>query len=215
MTAIRKRAPSARSLETRKRILDASEKVFSEQGFNGSSLREIATLADVPVGLVQHHGVNKETLFCQTVRRRTEELATIRLHDLEHLKSDQNLTLKKILTCFFGAYVKLIQTDGDQWFFYGRLVAHVSADVRWQALATECFDPTTHLYLTEILKLYPKAAQHKAATGQIYSVAAMLAFFNSTWRIDTLSPDAPEASIDDLVIFCAAGMDALLTAKSA
>lgn len=206
----RKRAPSVRSLQTRKRILDAAEKTFAEHGFDGASLRDIAAQAKVPVGLVHHHGSNKEALFCEVVRRRATELSDIRIHDLDVLIEQPDVTLKDIFDCFFRAYLKLVKDDSDQWISYGRLVAHVSADARWRELAIECFDPTTHRFLDEILKLYPKASRQMAAIGQIFSVAAMLAFFNSAWRIETLSPDEPRAEIDQLVDFCTAGVDALL-----
>ncbi|WP_169569410.1 TetR family transcriptional regulator [Sneathiella limimaris] len=214
MPATRKRAPSKKSLLTKERIFNAAEISFSKQGFEGASLRDIAKLADVPVGLVRHHGGSKEDLFTQTVKRRADQLATIRLRDLETLREQGSLTLSLILDCFFRAYVKLVSDEGESWFNYGRLVAHVSADPRWQQLAADCFDPTTHVFLEEILKLYPEAELHKAATGQVYSVAALLAFFNSTWRIESLGGQSSEASLDDLVKFCAAGMHALLSSNS-
>ena len=210
MEQTRKRAPSARSLETKKRILDAAEKIFADNGYDGATLREIAGRAQVPVGLVHHHGHSKEDLFCQTVRRRAEQLSKIRMQSLTELKSKSNLTLHSILNCFFRAFVKLVEQDGDHWLSYGRLVAHVSANPRWRNLAEECFDPTAKLFLDEITLLYPNASRLRAATGQIYAVAALLAFFNSTWRIETLSGENKKANIDDLVTFCAAGMEGLL-----
>ncbi|MFT6559653.1 MAG: AcrR family transcriptional regulator [Sneathiella sp.] len=210
----RKRAPSARSLETKRRILDAAERIFSEKGYDGSNLREIATLADVPVGLVQHHGGNKEELFAKTVKRRAEELSDIRIRELEKLKQTGELSVRTIMDCFLRTHFKLLTQDGPHWLYYGRLIAHVSANPKWQSLASECFDPTTHLFLDEILKLHPLTVRSRAATGQIYSVAALLAFFNASWRIETLSPGTTEMDIEDMIDFCVAGMETLLTKQS-
>ena len=210
----RKRAPSARSLKTRENILNAAEQIFSAHGFEGAALRDIAKLADVPVGLVQHHGNNKEDLFCQTVIRRAEEIARIRVDNLEKLKTDGDLTLRSILNCFMGAYVTLAQDGGDHWLAYGRLVAHVSSDPRWKELAAQCFDPTASRFLEEILNLYPDASPEAAAAGQVYSVSAMLAFLNSGWRIDALSPGASDTDINHLVNFCTAGMEAILKPRA-
>ena len=213
MSTSRKRAPSARSLKTKAKILDAAEMVFAERGFEGATLRDIAGRAGVPVGLVHHHGVSKEELFCQTVRRRAGEMAEIRQQSLTDLKASGSLTLYKILDCFMRAYITLAETGGDHWRAYGRLVAHVSSDPRWRELTAECFDPTAGLFLDEILKLYPNANRAAAAAGQVYSVSAMLAHLNSGWRIDALGDGHNERELDRLVNFCAAGFEVILKGR--
>ncbi|MCG8494183.1 MAG: TetR family transcriptional regulator [Sneathiellales bacterium] len=210
MSTARKRAPSARSLETKAKILDAAELVFAERGFEGAALRDIATLAAVPVGLVHHHGRSKEELFCQTVRRRATEMAQIRMESLARLKESGDLTLYAILDCFMRAYITLAETEGAPWRAYGRLVAHVSSDPRWKGLTEECFDPTASAYLDEILTLYPDAERAAAAAGQVYSVSSMLAHRNSGWRIDALGEGHQETELERLVTFCAAGFEAIL-----
>ncbi len=206
----RKRAPSARSLETKARILDAAEQVFAVGGFEGASIRDIAALAGVQVGLVHHHGGGKEELFHQTVARRADELARTRLDALEAARMG-GLTLYKILDCFIRPYVTLAQTGGAHWIAYGRIVAHVSVDPRWRDIAVECFDPTAGIFIDEIARLYPKAERQEIAAGQIYSVAAMLAHLNTGWRVEALSPGAQEADLDKLVRFCTAGVEAMVT----
>lgn len=57
-------ARSARSVEeTRAAILDAALKLFSERGFEGAALRDIAALAQVEHSLVRYHFKNKDTLW--------------------------------------------------------------------------------------------------------------------------------------------------------
>ncbi|MFC3614490.1 TetR/AcrR family transcriptional regulator [Lutimaribacter marinistellae] len=208
----RKRAPSARSLETRARILDAAEMVFAERGFEGASIRDIAAMAGVQVGLVHHHGGGKEELFHKTVARRADELARIRIEGLEALKAQGRPSLRGVLDCFIRPYVTLAQEGGAHWLAYGRLVAHVSADVRWREIAAECFDPTAQRFIAEIAALYPDADAQLLATGQVYSVAAMLAFLNTGWRVQALSPGADAAQVELLVEYCAAGIEAMIAA---
>jgi len=40
--------------------MDAAEQLFSERGFDGASIRDIALRACVPGALVHHHGGSKE-----------------------------------------------------------------------------------------------------------------------------------------------------------
>lgn len=208
----RQRAPSRRSLATRERILDAAEALFAERGFDGASLRDIAARAGVPVGLVHHHGGGKEELFRQTVARRADELSRLRLAALDARRQSGPLDLDAILTCFFGPYLEMAKTGGAQWLAYARLVAHVSADPRWQTITETCFDPTAGRFIDAIAERYPHSRRQSIAVGFVYSVSAMLALLTSRWRIGALGQSAVDATMDcdELVAFCAAGIAAIL-----
>lgn len=209
----RKRAPSQRSLQTRERIFDAAEQVFAERGFDGASIRDIANLAGVQVGLVHHHGGGKEELFHQTVARRADELSALRLSELANRKAAGPMELRDLVECFVGAYVRLAREGGPHWLAYARLVAHVSADPRWRDIAAECFDPTATRFIGEIAAMYPKTDPARIATGFVYSVAAMLANLTSAWRIGALGVAKAEATgdLDSLVGFCTAGIAAVIS----
>lgn len=206
----RQRAPSARSLQTRARILDAAEQLFAARGFEGASIRDIAKAAGVQGGLVAHHGGSKEELFHKVVARRAGQLSRIRIDALEAAQTKGPLDLETILDCFIRPYVTLAREGGPHWVAYGRLLAHVSADPRWSALAAECFDPTAQRFISEIAALYPGAPSERAAMGQIYAVSAMLAHVYSAWRLGTLSPGASEADPDRLIAFATAGIHAVM-----
>ena len=65
------RATRKRTLDTRDRILDAAEDVFSERGFSNTTLNEIAETAGVTRGAIYWHFKNKDDLFeamCSRVR---------------------------------------------------------------------------------------------------------------------------------------------------
>jgi AcrR family transcriptional regulator len=56
------------SLETKSKIMDAARVLFALQGFEGTSIREIASQADVNVASVNYHFTNKEKLFSEILR---------------------------------------------------------------------------------------------------------------------------------------------------
>ncbi|MFV0514386.1 MAG: TetR/AcrR family transcriptional regulator [Jhaorihella sp.] len=208
----RRRAPSARSLRTRARILDAAERVFAERGFDGATIRDIAAEAGVPAGLVHHHGGGKEELFRRTVMRRADELSALRLAALETRKAAGPPTLTAVLAAFVGPFFDRVREGGPQWSAYARLVAHVSADPRWRLVAAECFDPTAARFIDEIAALFPDADRQRIATGLVYSVAAMLALLTSGWRVGALDGSGGECAPDpdQLVAYCAAGIEAAI-----
>jgi len=208
----RQRAPSKRSLQTKARILDAAESIFAERGFEGASIRDIAAKAGVQIGLVHHHGGGKEELFYRTVARRANALAHRRIEALEIEKAKGALSLRAILDCFIRPYMMLAQMGGPGWLAYGRLVAHVSVDPRWRDIAAECFDPTAHRFIAEIAALYPDTDPALLASGQVYSVSAMLAHLNSAWRVEALAQGGDLTDVDHLIEFCAAGIEAMVKA---
>lgn len=210
----RQRAPSKRSLATRERIFDAAEQLFSERGFEGASIRDIARAADVQGALVNHHGGSKEALFATVVTRRAQELARLRQDALAQAKAEGPLTLRRILTCFIAPFIDKTLNGGAAWSAYGRLIAHVSSDVRWQHIAQSCFDPTVRVFLAEIAAILPESSQQKISTHFVFMVSAMLSLCTSRWRIAGLADSArPQDAAGDLaadltahlLAFCEAG----------
>jgi AcrR family transcriptional regulator len=57
---------------TRARILEAAERLFAEQGFDGVSMPVIAEAASVTAGAIYRHFENKADLFFQVLRRVTD-----------------------------------------------------------------------------------------------------------------------------------------------
>ena len=68
---------------TRDRILDTAEICFAQRGFDGTSLREITSLADVNLGAVNYHFGSKSALFEEVLRRRIEPMNERRIDLLE------------------------------------------------------------------------------------------------------------------------------------
>lgn len=59
---------------TRNAIIDAAQGLFGANGFNATTIDEIANLARVAKGGLYHHFPNKETLFETVFERASEEL---------------------------------------------------------------------------------------------------------------------------------------------
>ncbi len=60
---------NAKEKDTKEKILDVANELFAEKGFSGTSIREIAKLADVNLSAVNYHFTNKETLYSEVFQR--------------------------------------------------------------------------------------------------------------------------------------------------
>lgn len=73
-TARRRRRPTGRRAGdsgTREAILDAARDLFAREGYDGASVRAIATAAGVDPALIRHFFDDKDTLFAAVVADRT------------------------------------------------------------------------------------------------------------------------------------------------
>ena len=63
------RRPQARGLATRERLLRAAESLFSQKGYEGTSIGDVARGAGVGVGTVYHHFPDKRALLLELIDR--------------------------------------------------------------------------------------------------------------------------------------------------
>jgi AcrR family transcriptional regulator len=89
--------------ETRGRILSSAEKLFVDNGFDGTSLRAITADADVNLAAVNYHFGSKEQLLEEVVRRRIAPVNAERIQRLDGLEREHGLygiSLEQYLDAF-------------------------------------------------------------------------------------------------------------------
>lgn len=91
--------------DTRERILDAAESLFTEHGFDGTSMRQITGRAVVNLAAVNYHFGTKEALFQAVFQRRIDQLNHARIETLDRMELEaKGVPLKpsQVLEGFFG-----------------------------------------------------------------------------------------------------------------
>lgn len=86
--------------DTKERILDAAEKLFGQNGFDATSLRDITAEAQVNLAAVNYHFQSKESLFEAAIARRMEPVNRKRMEMLD--AAGANPTLEQILLAFLS-----------------------------------------------------------------------------------------------------------------
>jgi len=92
-------------VDTKSRILDSAEKLFGMNGFDGTSLRDITTAADVNLAAINYHFQSKDSLIDAIVARRIEPVNKKRLELLN--AAGPNPTIEQILTAFLGPVMQV------------------------------------------------------------------------------------------------------------
>jgi AcrR family transcriptional regulator len=78
--------PKSSDNEARRKLIDAAERLFSESGFDGVSIREIADAAGVNVALIAYYFGGKAALFTEAFRRSAVPINEDRLAMLRDIR---------------------------------------------------------------------------------------------------------------------------------
>lgn len=96
------RKQQQRSLVTQQKLLDAAIEAFSENGFRGTSTRDIAARAGVHHPLITYHFKNKDTLWRAAAHRVFSDFTRL-LSEL--IEKNRGLNPKKRMSTLIRAYV--------------------------------------------------------------------------------------------------------------
>ncbi|MDT7607720.1 MAG: hypothetical protein QOG96_2223 [Pseudonocardiales bacterium] len=182
--------------DRRNRILDAAERVFAEEGYHGTTLREIAKVADVKLSLIGYHFESKLALYTAVFVRR-QHVNEERLRRLEAIENlDAPDALEQIVSAFMDPVVSL-QGDGS---WYRRLVLREAADPSnpERGVMGALFDPMARKFIEALKCALPGKAPGSDEWRYLFAVGALTqSAFDD--RIASLGGVAGAAEKNDLL----------------
>lgn len=107
-------AADATSADTKTRILDAAEELFTEHGFEATSLRSLTSAASVNLAAVNYHFGSKEELFQAVLTRRLDPMNQERIELLEKLERESGgrpISVEKILSSMLIPALRLSRDE--------------------------------------------------------------------------------------------------------
>ena len=204
-------------IDTKTRILDAAERIFSQDGFDGASLRTITAAAQVNLAAVNYHFHTKEALLSAVVERRATPINRRRVELLESIAGKQ--TPESILDAFLRP---LMERSAQELHSFKPLMArlHSAPAELHKRLIEENFAPTFRRFVDALAAALPGASKDDLKLGMFFLVGSMA--HTVAWEpvISTFLGTAPgEAKIENLlprlIGFAAAGMRASATKRAA
>lgn len=198
----------------RERILDAAEALFAEHGYDGVTLRQIATRAGVDVALASYHFGKKLDLFHAVFLRRADMLNDARrdaLYECQHKAGDKGPTVEQIIEAFLRP-LELAQETGDEgWRHYLALIAYINNSPFWgPRMMSELFDELVQEFIEALQKALPGARDEDIFWCYHSLSGALTLTLANTGRIDKLSRGKCssadfQAAYDHMIPFTAAG----------
>ena len=198
-------------------ILDAAEALFSEHGFDGVTLRQVAGAAGVDTALVHYYFASKRGMFDAVFLRRAAILNDERLRALDAYERDHGeaMTVEGLMEAFLRPVLEPSTHRGPGWRAYFALVAQVNNTPVWGGeTMTRYFDPVIRRLIDLLRRVLPGVPDADLYWAYHMLSGALTLTMGQTGRLDLLSgglcrsDDLPVAA-DHLVAFAAAGFEAL------
>ncbi|MGF3021874.1 TetR/AcrR family transcriptional regulator [Methylobacterium aquaticum] len=202
---------------TRDKILEAAEHLFGEHGYDATSIRDIANLAEVKLGLVSYYFASKEALYDCLIERRAAEIGRRRLALLAQENrsvAPAPIPTERIIYAYVWPFLELACSAGPEWKSYTSIISSVANSKRWSGLISSYYDPVARTFLTELRRALPGCSQAELSNAFVFTVSVMLGAAAETGRVGQLSDGQVQADdiehiFDVMLPFLAGGFHAL------
>jgi AcrR family transcriptional regulator len=208
-----RRRQADRRQESETKILDTAEAIFAANGFNGTTMHEVAKAAGADTALLRYYFTDKDGLFDAVLQRRSHEVNAIRLEALDAYEAalGDAMTLEGIIEAFTRPAFKLIAAD-EGWQNYAAIVAYInSSRGALREVMSANFDVASRRVIALMRRALPHADELEIYWGYHFFTGAFTFSIGQTGRIDVLSDGKVssldfEAICDRLIITLAAGI---------
>lgn len=103
---------TAKSEQSRKRLLDAAEALFAEKGYEKTTVREITESAKCNVASINYHFKNKDNLYKEVYVRRVRQLREARIAAIERVMSrGREATLDDLIRSYAHSFLEPVEDD--------------------------------------------------------------------------------------------------------
>src|SRR5437667_167951 len=200
--------------DTRSRILDVAEELFSERGFDRVSIRHITKKAHVNLAAINYHFGSKEDLIAAIFEREFVPVNKARLTALDAVQRSgkKNPKVEDILEAFIRPTVQcsIGNPEGGKAFskLFGRCLSEPSPEI--EALLKRQFEPLVERLDTALMKALPRLSRSEIFWRMKFTFGALHHWLLTKDRFlpAWLEKVEVEEQIRKLISFSAAGFRA-------
>lgn len=200
--------------KVQKRLLDAAERLFSEKGFEGTSIRQLTTAAKCNIAAVNYYFGGKDKLYVEVFHRRMVALREMRVRSINEVMNSTEATLENLLHAFATAFIEpLLDESGGRRFVKLMTREMLNRHLPANMLLEETVIPVFSTLQQALLKLFPYLDRTKAVQS-IHSIIAQLIhairvkeMFSENTNIELPAFDLAQ-TVEHIVAFSAAGIRA-------
>jgi AcrR family transcriptional regulator len=208
------------NMNQRENILDAAEVDFSQRGYAGTSLKDVAAACGVTQALITYYFGTKQQLFEQVFLRRATLVSEERVSRL-HALTDDGATpnVRDIVRAFLLPLVALRESDGGRAFIRLQARLHTEPPEISYSLRSTAYGDSTDAYVEALRSVLPGLPAKDLYWRVTAMIGAYLYTFSDTHRLDVLAKGACDSSdanetLDQLTSFIVGGLEAQASAAA-
>lgn len=204
--------------DTKERILQTAETLFSERGFSATSLRAITSRAGVNLASVNYHFGSKDELISAVFARRAGPVNRERLDLLAECRDkagDEIPELECVLRAFLWPPLRMAQDPARGGQVMMRLMGRIYAetDEHIESLLIENFATVAREFGQALARALPHLDRGPLSWRFLFTVGAMAHTMADRQKLQALSSGQcdsrdVECALEQLVAFIAGGMRA-------
>lgn len=215
--------PSPKGEATRNQILDASEVLFAQNGYLGTSLRDIAQGAGVRMGLVHYHFGNKHLIIDAVLERKLDLLRgtiaeSFRTAEAQAAADARPFGLEEIVTAFILPFLQCASRPGDPLRNYMVMTSHLMSSYRLPELRPILakLGAVSQILIDRLRECRPDIPEQSLLAGVYLIEAALIFMVQDPGFLDDLSSGHHSAArLDEMagpaLRFFTAGLESLGT----
>ncbi|EJU10782.1 TetR family transcriptional regulator [Sphingomonas sp. LH128] len=207
---------STKGEATRNRILDASEVLFAQSGYIGTSLRDIARAADVRMGLVHYHFGNKHLILDAVLERKLDLLRGTIAASFARAEAGGKFGLEEIVTAFILPFLQAASRLDDPLRNYMVMTSHLMSSYRLPELRPILakLSVVSQILIDRLREYRPAIAERELLAGVYLIEAALIFMVQDPGFLDDISAGHHSvARLEDMAApalrFFASGLESL------
>lgn len=219
--APKRRTRAEQRAASQKLILDTSEELFSQLGYFGVTIKDVADKMGIHPALIHYYYDGKKALFDAVFERRMEYAVSTRTAGLDEYEAGArgHITVEGALRAYYDQAFDVYINGDEGWRNFGRIFAQVNNAPGYGAEKMDLyFDPLVLRLIGLLKKALPDAEEEDLFWSFQFTSGAYTLALSRTGRIDRLSgglctSDDFEAVRERFVTFMAGGFDALYKSR--
>lgn len=180
--------------QTRGRILDAAELLFSQRGYDGTSLRDISALAQVRMGLAHYHFGAKDRILAQVIERKLDALREAIEESFAEARGRardgaQPFAIEDAVRAFILPFLTISSTPEHPLRHFVVMTSHLMSAYRLPEIKPSLMrlSAISDIFIGSLRELRPDAVEADLLTGTYLIEAALIFMVQDPGFLDDLS----------------------------